>query len=77
MGILSDKDKAAIRRGAWCNDTSVPQSISPDSQRLKNTWGRCPGLLGGYVSVAIEQSADTPATHCQNGFVETTNEGNQ
>lgn len=27
MGLLSKEDKAAIRRGAWCNDTSVPEHI--------------------------------------------------
>ena len=27
MGMLSEKDKTAIRRGAWCNDTSIPAHL--------------------------------------------------
>ena len=63
MGLLSAKDKEAIKRGAWCNDTSIPQCISPDAMRLKNTWGRFPGML--------KSAADTPVLTAQNGFVET------
>lgn len=33
MGMLDAKTKAAIRRGAWCNDTRIPQHIK-DAYKL-------------------------------------------
>lgn len=33
MGHLSKQDKEAIRRGAWCNDTRIPQHIK-DAYKL-------------------------------------------
>jgi len=27
MGYLSARDKTAIRRGAWCNNTGIPEAL--------------------------------------------------
>lgn len=46
MGILTKETKAAIRRGAWCNNPRIPQSIKDAA--LKNRPLVLPGVYDRY-----------------------------
>ena len=57
MGYLSKRDKEAIRRGAWCNDTSIPAHL-----RVPNPKHLVIGTIVNGVFVAKQdQSAVTKA----------------